>query len=625
MKKSGAPNRQAERAALTRRGFIRAGLAVGASGLMLTTGPVVAERRPAYFLEAEHFQKHGGWIVDPQFVDEMGSPYLLAHGLGRPVDDAITTLRNVRPGRYRLWVRTRDWTQETGESAGRFRVLADGKPVEPVFGTGSGDWGWQDGGVVDLRDKVELALHDLAGFDARCDCLWLSPDLQARPPEKDDEMPVFRLAQAALSGEPIDGGSYDLIVIGAGVAGICAAVGAARLGLRVALVECREVLGGNNSSRVRVHISAKTNMEPWPNLGNLVGEMSAARRLARPWMTEKFMEGDRQKAELVAAENNLTVLSGHHLLDVEKSDDIIASVTVMDLSRGRPVRLSAALFCDATGDGDLAYAAGCEYHIGRESRETYNELRAPEQDDVQVLGATLHWFSEEEEDVFEFPETPWALPINDTTAWPTTKSAWNWEAGYWLNQAMHGERTRDLLLRSIFGNWSFLKHDPGRRKNFRKYALQWCSYNLGRRESRRIMGDVVLTQNGIPSTGDKYPDAAVPCTWGIDVHVPRDKHVQHLGKRAFKSRALHNERGQTRAVMPYRSLYARDVSNCFLAGRCASMSHLAHAMFRCQGTTGMMGETVAMAAVVASEADCAPRAVYENHLDELKKLLDRGF
>ncbi len=584
------------------------------------------ESNIGYLVEAEHFSDHGGWVLDSQFVDETGSAVLLAHGLGRPVADALTLLKSVEPGPYRLWVRTRDWTHGTGASAGRFSVRINGRSVDQEFGTRAGEWGWEDGGLVQLKQGAnELRLHDLTGFDGRCDCIFFSRDSNGAPPNGAAELDEFRRTMLGLPQRPRDAGNYDLVVVGAGVAGICAAVGAARLGLKVALVECRDVLGGNNSSRVRVHISAKRNMDPWPKLGDLTGEMNKAMHVTRPTESRSFSIGDRQKHDLVSEEENLTLYRNHHLHGVEKQGDTITSVQVRDLNSGSTLRLKAPLFCDASGDGDLAVSAGCEYHIGRESRVEYGEARAPETADNQVLGATLHWFSIPAKEHFDFPETPWALPIDGATAWPAKKSAWNWEAGYWLNQATHGEETRDLLLRSIYGNWSFLKHDPRRRDSFRKHALEWCSHTLGRRESRRVMGDVVLTRNDIPSTGEKYPDAAVPCNWGIDVHVPEQRYVKALGKEAFRSKALHNDRGQTYAVMPYRCLYAKDVTNCFLAGRCASMSHLAHAMFRCQGTTGMMGETVAMAAAVAAEKNATPRDVYHRHLSKFKKMLARGF
>ena len=152
-----------------------------------------AELERAVLVETESFQQTGGWVIDQQSMDQMGSPYLLAHGLGVPVPDATATVEFPSPGSYRLWVRTRDWTGpwKTPETPpemraegtpGLFQVRIDGQPVETTFGTEGSDWHWQDGGPVQIQQKsVTLALHDLTGFDGRCDALLFTSG-QAAPP-----------------------------------------------------------------------------------------------------------------------------------------------------------------------------------------------------------------------------------------------------------------------------------------------------------------------------------------------------------------------------------------------------------------------------------------------------------
>ena len=140
-------------------------------------------------IEAESFTDPGGWVNDQQFMDQMGSPYLLAHGLGVPVKDAETTVTIPEDGKYRLWVRTRDWvaqwTNGTLESPGRFEVLIDNKPVKTIFGTEGANWHWQDGGSEALKQgDVILKLHDLTGFEGRCDAILLSSDPQFTPPTR---------------------------------------------------------------------------------------------------------------------------------------------------------------------------------------------------------------------------------------------------------------------------------------------------------------------------------------------------------------------------------------------------------------------------------------------------------
>ena len=227
-------------------------------------------------VEAESFAICGGWVVDQQAMPAIGSPYILAHGMGTPVEDAVTTVDIPRGGRYRIWVRTRDWAKRwsrTG-SPGRFEVAVNGRPLQTVFGTGREEWHWQDGGIIFLSaGKSILSLHDLTGFEGRCDAVFFTTDLTSLPPESAEELAAFRRKQLNLSEIPENKGYYDLVVVGGGIAGCCAAISAARLGCSVALIQNRPVLGGNNSSEVRVGLSGLITQQPYSNLGNLLDEL----------------------------------------------------------------------------------------------------------------------------------------------------------------------------------------------------------------------------------------------------------------------------------------------------------------------------------------------------------------
>ena len=135
-------------------------------------------------LEAENFDDCGGWVVDQEFMDQMGSPYLLAHGLGDPVRDAVTAARFPSAGTYRVWVRTRDWVApwKAPGAPGRFQVLVDGKPLATTFGTEGAAWHWQDGGMVDVSSRAKVALHDLTGFEGRCDAIVFCKDANSSRP-----------------------------------------------------------------------------------------------------------------------------------------------------------------------------------------------------------------------------------------------------------------------------------------------------------------------------------------------------------------------------------------------------------------------------------------------------------
>ena len=245
---------------------------------VLAASPV--PKAPVVLLEAEQFANLGGWLVDQQFMDQMGSPYLLAHGLGEPVRDAETTAQFPAAGKYRVWVRTRDWVAswKAPGAPGRFKVLVNGKPISATFGTEGAAWHWQDGGTVKVSREAKVALHDLTGFEGRCDAVLFSRDLNFTPPNDLLALAALRRQALGLPEAPEDGGSYDLVVVGGGIAGTSAALSAARLGLRVALLQDRPVLGGNNSSEVRVWLNGGINLPPYPRMGDIVAELEPRQR-----------------------------------------------------------------------------------------------------------------------------------------------------------------------------------------------------------------------------------------------------------------------------------------------------------------------------------------------------------
>lgn len=188
------------------------------------------------WLEAERFADCGGWSNDSQFVAQMGSPYLLATGVGKPVKDAVTSTTLPHAGQYRLWVRCQDWHPQG--SPGRFQVLVGGKASAVTFGqAAAGEWRWVDGGTFELgAGAVEIRLHDLTGWFGRCDAVVLSGDAAFRP---SDDLKTLSRQCEQYGGVPREikpAGPYDVVVVGGGLAGGAAALVAARLGCRVALI-----------------------------------------------------------------------------------------------------------------------------------------------------------------------------------------------------------------------------------------------------------------------------------------------------------------------------------------------------------------------------------------------------
>ena len=587
---------------------------------LLLAAPAAAPR--PILVEAENFQFTGGWVVDQQFMDRMGSPMLLAHGMGQPVADARTEIRVPAGGSYRVWVRTRDWAAPWNAKGapGRFHLLLDGKPLPMTFGTEGADWHWQDGGTLQLKaGQLALALHDLTGFDGRCDAVLLSADPGFRPPEGGVELARLRRDWLGQPARPKEAGQFDLVVVGGGMAGTTTAVSASRSGLKVALIQDRPALGGNNSSEVRVHLGGGINLAPYPALGAVVDELDPKRDTGNAGPAANY--DDEKKLGVVRAEKNLSLALNTHATRVEMAGARIRAVVAVNVLTGEEVRYTAPLFADCTGDGTIGYLAGADHRYGRESRAETGESYAPEKADTMVMGTSVMWYSEDAGQAVAFPETPWALQFNDASAQNATRGDWDWETGQRHHQVDDFERIRDQGLRAVYGNWAFQKNLSRDKAKYAHLRLAWVAYVGGKRESRRLLGDVILQQQDIEGQR-AFPDAVVTATWSIDLHMPEAKHAEQFPGEEFRSVASFGKKAPY--AIPYRCLYSRNIENLFMAGRNISVTHAALGTVRVMRTTGMMGEVVGMAAAVARRHDAAPRAVYTQYLDELKAALAKG-
>ncbi len=577
------------------------------------------QQKADVFVEAESFSDKGGWVVDQQFTDLTGSSYLMAHGMGRPVADASATVEFPKTGTYRMFVRTYNWTSPwTDEKGpGKFQVTIDGKLAETVFGDTGNGWFWQDGGKVNIDNKkAQIALRDLTGFNGRCDALYFTRDTAFVPPADLQATADFRIRQTGI--KPKNGGKYDLVVVGGGIAGICAAVSAARLGLKVALIHDRPVLGGNNSSEVRVHLGGRIRLEPYPELGGIVKELSPLKGgNAKP---ESQYE-DAKKHDLVDAEPGIAQFLNYRVYATTAEGSKIISVTAKHIETGEELIFSAPLFADCTGDGTVGVLAGAEYLMGRESKSEYDEPTAPDHADKMTMGSSVQWYSEEKPEPAAFPVFKYGVDFNEENAQKVTMGEWTWETGMNFDQIKDFEYIRDYGLMVVFSNWSFLKNEYSEKDKYANRNLAWVAYIAGKRESRRLLGDYVLKEQDI-ADHVFYPDGTASTSWSIDLHYPDPKNTEQFPGHEFKSIAKHQVIYPY--PIPYRCFYSRNVDNLFMAGRNISVTHVALGTVRVMRTTGMMGEVVGMAASVCKQHNALPRDVYEKYLDELKPLMKKG-
>ncbi len=572
-------------------------------------------------LEAEGFRNWGGWVNDTQFMDQMGSPYLLAHGMGKPVADASTTFV-AKDGAYHVFVRTKNWTAPwrpgapAATGAGGFKFKVNGVELAKTLGLeGVGEWRWVEAGQVTLKTGVNtVALCDLDGFDGRCDAIAFT-----RESLTGDTLDAVRAHARAQANPDVQRADYDFVVVGGGIAGICSAISAARLGLKTALIQDRPVLGGNNSSEVRVHLGAWQNIPPYPRLGDIVAEIAPAR--GGNAMPAATYEDDR-KLNVVRAQKNLDLFLNERVNGVTtNAAGAIVSVTSQNTRTGAKRVFIATWFADCTGDGTVGYLAGADWRMGREAKSVHQEPWAPEKADNLTMGASVQWYAGEAKGAAEFPMKPWMISFTDASGSVGTRGDWWWEAGIGRDQIQEAEYIRDYGLLVAYSNWAYAKNLAAKKEKVANKELKWVAYNAGRRESRRLMGDFILTENDLMKKNFQS-DGTCATTWTIDLHLPKSKEDSKFEGEAFQSDSFNHLIWPY--PVPYRCYYSRNVPNLFMAGRNISVTHIALGSTRLMRTHGMMGEVVGMAASLCKKHACNPREIYTHHFDELKALMQKG-
>jgi hypothetical protein len=604
---------------LDRRTFIRVVGGVGLTSAIPFHYVVGAEPGPTansgVLVEAASFAKPGGWKLDTQHYQQMGGCYLLAHGMGKPVANAKTTVAVPQSGTWHVWVRTRNWCPGDWPAPGRFQVRVNGSTLGPEFGAEGESWHWQKGGTVEIAapGPVELELVDLTGFDGRCDAIYLSRGPSRALPNKDlRELAAWKDRLSGRAGKEIEEQQFDLVIVGGGIAGCAAALAARLQGLKVALIQDRPVFGGNASDEVRVHT---------------IGISGKGEAILKTIDTPHYPNGHadaivaQKKREATMSASGVALFPLHLAIGLEKAGDRVASVETREATSGTIRRFRAPVFIDATGDGWLGFWAGAESRYGREAHTEFGEawpkqgeLWSPSTPDRRVMGASVLWNSEKTGLPSDFPAVPWAMPVAKKHS--AINGEWYWEySANDLDQVADAEKVRDHVLRAIYGSFANAKKDP---KNA-AVALKWVAFVAGKRESRRLMGDYVYTMQDMAQRRE-FPDAVVEERREIDSHYQR---VEKGAAVDFLSEAMFYPTGGLYYI-PFRSLYSRTIANLMMAGRCFSCSHIGLAGPRVMKTCGQMGIATGYAAALCKRHNATPREVGRQHVVELRRLIGYG-
>jgi len=422
-----------------------------------------------------------------------------------------------------------------------------------------------------------------------------------------------------LKNAEIDAG---FAIIGGGMSGVCAAITAARQGVKVVLVQDRPVLGGNASSEVRLWILGATshmgNNNRWSREGGVIDEILVENTYRNPQGNPLIL--DMIILEKVQQEANITLLLNTAVYEVAQTEpDQIDSVKAFCSQNSMEYKINAPLFCDASGDGIIGFLSGAAFRMGAESRYEFNEPMAPDASYGELLGHSLYFYTKDTGKPVRFVPPTFALDVQKEI--PRYKSfnanehgckLWWVEYGGRLDTVHDTEQIKWELWKVIYGAWNYIKNS-GNFPEAENYTLEWVGTIPGKRESRRFEGDYMMIQADLIEQ-KTHEDAVAFGGWSIDLH-PADG--------VFSDRSPCNQ-WHSKGIfqIPYRCYYSRNIKNLFFAGRNISVSHIAFGATRVMGTCAYGAQAVAVAASLCLRYQKQPAALYkEKYLTLLQREL----
>jgi len=421
----------------------------------------------------------------------------------------------------------------------------------------------------------------------------------------------------------------DVAVIGGGMAGLCAALAAARHGARTALIHDRPVLGGAASSESRVHICGADRCGEFPELREtgLLEELRLENLRRNPF--DNYSLWDSVLYEKARFQDNLSLFLNTTCLDAEMAaPDRIASVTAWQLTTQTFHRIRARIFIDCSGDAILAPLTGAGSRVGREARSEFSESLAPEHANSNTMGMTCLFGVTDtgQPQAFEPPACAYHFPSEEDIPYPPGLNGghglrlhrvgiWWIELGGDGDCIRDAEAVRDELYRVVWGVWDHIKNHCANREAYRNHVLDWIQFLPTKRESRRYEALHMLTQNDIEA-GGPFEDVVAYGGWTMDDHHSGGFHCP-----AFKRQATVFHPAPTPYGIPFRSLCARDLRNLMFAGRCAGYTHMALSSARVMGTCALTGQAAGTAAALSVQADMDPARLGVEHIERLQQAL----
>ncbi len=404
----------------------------------------------------------------------------------------------------------------------------------------------------------------------------------------------------------------DFCVVGGGLAGMAAAVAAARHGAKTVLIQDRPVLGGNASSECRMWISgARKDVHET----GYVEELKLENNYRNPQLNWSIW--DSITYESVRFQPNLELILNCSVNDLTMNGQRITSVKGWQLTTQTWHVVEAELFADCSGDSILAPLSGADFRIGREARNEFGEDFGPDEEDLKTMGMSCLIQARETDSPKKFIPPTWANKYLTDADMPNRGHGYRGLSNFWWielggedDSIRDTEVIRDRLLAVAFGVWDHIKNHGDHKAD--NWILDWVGFLPGKRESRRYLGDHILTQKDIQSEG-RFDDMVAYGGWPMDDHDPAGMNGTGRPNTNYPAPSPYG--------IPYRSLYSRNVENLFFAGRNISVTHAALSSTRVMATCATVGQAVGVAAAIAAANGLMPRGVYESHIQELQNTL----
>ena len=416
--------------------------------------------------------------------------------------------------------------------------------------------------------------------------------------------------------------TFDVAVIGGGVAGLCAAVSAARHGAKTVLVQNRPVLGGNASSEIHVPINGSYHFKNKFGVDRETGIVEEIQLENRYYNVQNSWEvWDHVMYDYVTRQENLTLMLNTQAMEAVMDGNSIKKAICFQFSTESKIIISADVFIDCSGDGALAASAGAEYRTGREGKAEFNEKYAPDEPDGWVMGDSIQFSSKDMG--YPVPFNPPSFAIKYDPSKANKRNITQLSCGFWwvelgsdLDIVDVTEENRHKLLGYLYGAWDYVKNS-GKFPEAANLVLDWVGSVPGRRESRRFMGDYILNENDLTKFTHFDDAIAYGGGWSLDEHCPggilNDK----------EPASYFHQRFEKMFEIPYRCIYSKNIDNLMFAGRNVSVTHIALSATRLIAICGLVGQAAGTAAAMCMEYKTSPRGVYKKHIPELQERLLR--